>query len=197
MSSTNIKGFQWYTTLGHNRARFFTSDGDVFRIDHDQKFQQTTNVRYQLKKNGPWAALTWRYDSGLVAGDVASLEDALALTPAEQAAIGFFCGGQKATPANGIGSCNSSSFGATRLRIPAEGTEDDDHNPPRVEPRHIFDIGVGTDNLLNQHDHEHVTARFTVSNVTNKVALYNFHSTFSGTHFIAPRSYTAAIGFVF
>jgi hypothetical protein len=197
MSSTNIKGFQWYTTLGHNRARFFTSDGDVFRIDHDQKFQQTTNVRYQLKKNGPWAALTWRYDSGLVAGDVASLEDALALTPAEQAAIGFFCGGQKATPANGIGSCNSSSFGATRLKIPAEGTEDDDHNPPRVEPRHIFDIGVGTDNLLNQHDHEHVTARFTVSNVTNKVALYNFHSTFSGTHFIAPRSYTAAIGFVF
>jgi Carboxypeptidase regulatory-like domain len=197
VTSTNIKGFQWYTTMGHNRARFFTSDGAVFRIDHDQAFQQTTNVRYQWKRNGPWGALTWRYDSGLVAGDVASLADALALTPAEQAAIGFFCGGQKATPDSGIDSCTSPDFGATRLKIPAEGTADDDHNPPRIAPRHIFDIGVGSDNLFNQPDHSHVTVRFTISNVTNKIALYNFHSTFTGTHFVAPRSYIAAIGFVF
>src|SRR4030095_10686432 len=90
VSSTNIKGFQWYTTMGHSRARFFTTDGGVFRIDHDQAFQQT---------------LTWRYDSGLVAGDVARLADALTLTPAEQTAIGFFCGGQKATPDSSIDSC--------------------------------------------------------------------------------------------
>jgi hypothetical protein len=36
-----------------------------------------------------------------------------------------------------------------------------------------------------------------VSNLTNKVALYNFLSTFSGTHFVSPRSYEAAIGFNF
>src|SRR5205823_12421924 len=77
LSSTNIHGFQWYTTMGHNRARFFPQDGGVFRIDHDQNFQQTTNVRYQWKKDGPWAAVTWRYDSGLVAGSVSSLADAL------------------------------------------------------------------------------------------------------------------------
>src|SRR5262249_27284912 len=197
VSSINLKGFQWYTTMGHNRSRFFTSDGGVFRIDHDQKFQQTTNLRYQWKKNGPWGAFTWRYDSGLVAGAVASLADALALTPAEQAAIGFFCGGQAATPERGIDSCNSGSFGATRLKIPAEGTADDDHNPPRIAPRNIFDLGVGTDNLFKQQDRSHVTLRFTVSNLTNNIALYNFHSTFTGTHFVAPRAYAAALGLVF
>jgi hypothetical protein len=128
---------------------------------------------------------------------VASLADALALSPAEQAAIGFFCGNQKATPDNGIDSCTASNFGATRLKIPAEGTENDDHNPPRIAPRHIFDLGFGTDNLFKQENASHVTLRFTISNLTNNIALYNFHSTFSGTHFIAPRTYAAAIGFTF
>jgi hypothetical protein len=32
---------------------------------------------------------------------------------------------------------------------------------------------------------------------TNKVALYNFLSTCSGTHFVTPRTYTAEIGFHF
>ncbi len=196
LSSTNIHGLQWFTTMGHNRARFFPEGGDVFRIDHDQNFQQTTNIRYQWKKDGPWAALTWRYDSGLVAGSVASLDDALALTPAEQSAIGFFCGSQIATPDNGIPSCKS-GFGATRVRIPAEGTADDDRNPPRIAPRHIFDLGIGTDNLLHAHESSRIKLRFTVSNLANKVALYNFHSTFSGTHFVAPRTYSGAIGFVF
>jgi hypothetical protein len=40
-------------------------------------------------------------------------------------------------------------------------------------------------------------AKFTVVNVTNDVALYNFQSTFSGTHFVTPRAYTAEIGFTF
>ena len=39
--------------------------------------------------------------------------------------------------------------------------------------------------------------RVTAINVTNKVALYNFLSTFSGTHFVTPRSYTAEFGFHF
>jgi hypothetical protein len=199
LSTTNIKGFQWYTTMGHNRARYFTDDGSVFRIDHDQKFQQTTNLRYQWKGNGPWAAFTWRYDSGLVAGAVASLDDALGLSGAEQSAIGFSCGGNAATPDNQLTSkqCNLTNYSATRLRIPAPGTADDDHNPPRVAPRHLFDVGFGTDNLFGQHEHSHVTLRFTISNFTNKIALYNFQSTFSGTHFVAPRTYTGSIGFVF
>ena len=199
VNTINIKGFQWYTTMGHNRARFFPVDGSPFRIDHDQKFQQTTSLRYQYGAHGPWGAFTWRYDDGLVAGSVGTLQDALALSAAEQSAIGFFCGSNVATPDNQLisGQCNETNFGAKRLKIPAPGTGDDDHNPPRVASRNILDLGAGIDNLLGQKDSSRVTLRFTVSNFTNKVALYNFHSTFSGTHFVAPRTYTGAIGFVF
>ena len=199
INTVNIKGFQWYTTMGHNRARFFPVDGSPFRIDHDQAFQQTTNLRYQFKTYGPWAGFTWRYDSGLVAGDVGALEDALGLSAAEQSAIGFFCGSNVATPDNLLTNrqCNESNFGATRVRIPAPGTQDDDHNPGRVAPHHILDLGFGVDNLFAQKDSSRVTLRFTIANLNNNVALYNFHSTFSGTHFIAPRTYTGAVGFVF
>jgi hypothetical protein len=168
----------------------------VFRIDHDQAFQQTTSLRYQWRRDGPWAAYTWRYDSGLVAGAVGTLDDALGLTAAQQAAIRFFCGNERAAVNHRIESCTS-NFGATRFRIPAPGTLDNDHNPPRVAPRNVFDLGVGTDNLFMRNEDSRLTARFTVSNLTNKIALYNFLSTFSGTHFIAPRSYEGAIGFEF
>jgi hypothetical protein len=36
-----------------------------------------------------------------------------------------------------------------------------------------------------------------VLNLTNKYALYNFLSTFSGTHYVSPRSYTAELGLHF
>jgi hypothetical protein len=36
-----------------------------------------------------------------------------------------------------------------------------------------------------------------VINLTDKVALYNFLSTFSGTHYVTPRTVTASIGFHF
>ncbi len=208
LSTPNLRGFQAYTTMGHTRSRYFGPevgglifnsplDTSVFRIDHDQAFQQTTHVRYQRPKNGAWFAFTWRYDSGLVAGAVDSLEAALGLTAAQQAAIGFFCGGQRASLSQGITQCASSNFGATRLRIPAPGTADPDHNPPRVAPRHLFDLGAGTDNLFRRSEGTRVTLKFTVLNVTDKIALYNFLSTFSGTHFVAPRTYQAEVGVVF
>ena len=199
VNTINIKGFQWYTTIGHNRARYFPIGGSPFRIDHDQAFQQNTNLRYQWKAHGPWGAFTWRYDSGLVAGAVGTLDDVLGLTAAQQSAIGFFCGNARATPDRQLTSddCNDSNFGATRVKIPATGTEDDDHNPPRIAPHHIFDLGAGIDNLFAQKENQRVTLRFTITNITNNVALYNFLSTFSGTHFIAPRSYVGSIGFVF
>ena len=80
--------------------------------------------------------------------------------------------------------------------IPADGTENDDKNPPRIAPRHLFDVGMGVDNVLHT-DRYKMTAKFTVVNLTNKEALYNFLSTFSGTHFVTPRSYTAEVGFTF
>jgi hypothetical protein len=207
LSTPNLHGFQAFTTMGHTRSRFFGPsngglifnsplDTGAFRIDHDQAFQNTTHVRYQRPNNGLWAAFTWRYDSGLVAGAVPDLDAALSLTAAQQSAIGFFCGSQGATLANRITECNSPDYGATRLRIPAPGTADPDHNPPRIAPRNVFDVGVGTENLFHT-EHGRTTVKFTVLNLTNTVALFNFLSTFSGTHFVSPRSYQAELGFTF
>jgi hypothetical protein len=209
IGTPTIHGFQWTTTMGHTRARYFPPEngglvfnGDigesVFRIDHDQAFQQTTELRYQMGKTGPWVAWTWRYDSGLVAGAVGSLDDALSLTGAQQAAIGFSCGSAHPTIDTPLtdAQCTVSNYGATRLVIPKEGTANDDHNPPRIAPRHVFDIAVGTDNLFKR-ERFRTTLRFGVTNYTNKDALYNFLSTFSGTHFVQPRAYQTAIGFVF
>jgi hypothetical protein len=36
-----------------------------------------------------------------------------------------------------------------------------------------------------------------VINLTNQDALYNFLSTFSGTHFVTPRAYQAQVGIAF
>lgn len=202
----NLHGFQAYTTLGHTRARFFGPETGglffnsavntgVFRIDHDQALQQTTNFRYQYKNDGPWVAFTWRFDSGEVAGAVATIEDVLALTSAQQATIGFYCGADQATIYQGISAC-ASNYGATRVRIPAPGTYNADHNPPRIAPRSLFDVGMGTDNLFH-HDKFKTTLKFEAVNITNEAALYNFLSTFSGTHWVSPRTYQLTMGFAF
>jgi len=171
-------------------------DGD-FRIDHDQKFNATTNVQYVFeKRTGAWAAFSWRYDSGLVAGSVPDYAAALTLTGDQQAAIGLFCGSTVATLTSPITTCASSNRGATRVVIPADGTEDDVNNPSRIAPRHLFDLGLGVDNLLHA-DKAKLRVRFSVLNLTNREALYNFLSTFSGTHFVAPRAYQVQVGVTF
>jgi hypothetical protein len=71
-----------------------------------------------------------------------------------------------------------------------------DRDPTRVAPRNLFDVSLGDDNLF-QGDHNKWSLGLTVVNLTNKVALYNFLSTFSGTHFVTPRAYTAEVGFHF
>jgi len=42
-----------------------------------------------------------------------------------------------------------------------------------------------------------LTASIDIDNLTNRIALYNFLSTFSGTHFLEPRTITARVGVVF
>jgi len=174
----------------------------VFRIDHDQNFQQTTHVQYQPRKRAPWVAFNWRYDSGLVAGavpfatDTTTPVDLTGLTADQQMQAGLFCGNVFPTLTAPLVTCAPSQYGSTRLKIPAPGTENDDHNPPRVAPRHLFDTSVGDDDLFHG-DRYKWSLRFTVINLTNKTALYNFLSTFSGTHFVTPRSYTAEVGFHF
>ena len=206
LSTKKIHGFQAYTTIGHTRARFFGPENgglvfnsplnsSVFRIDHDQAFQQTTFLRYQYKKEGPWAAFTWRYDSGEVAGSVNDLASALALDADQQAAIGFFCGSEVASIGHPITAC-SGAYGATRVVIPAPGTANPDHNPPRIASRNLFDASVGIDNLFHKEKIK-TSLKLTAINITNDAALYNFLSTFSGTHWVTPRSYQVTLGFAY
>jgi hypothetical protein len=57
-------------------------------------------------------------------------------------------------------------------------------------------MSAGWDNVLHR-DRFKTNASFTVTNLTNKVALFNFLSTFSGTHFVPPRAYTAGLSLNF
>ena len=60
---------------------------------------------------------------------------------------------------------------------------------------HAGDL-LGADNLLHT-DRTKLRVRFSVINLTNRDALYNFLSTFSGTHFVTPRAYQLQVGVTF
>jgi hypothetical protein len=207
ISTTNLRGFVAFWTFGHTRARYFPPEnggliprgeegGGAFLIDHDQKFQSTLNARSQRPRNAEWVSLTYRYDSGLVVSGLSDTDAALELTPNQQVTIGLACAGTRATVANPISACPG-AITSTLLSLPIPSEASEDHNPSRVLPRHIFNLGFGTDNLMHREGHRRITAAVEISNLTNKVAVYNFLSTFSGTHFLQPRAVTARLGFVF
>jgi hypothetical protein len=210
---TPVHGFSGYSVLGHTRSRFFGPEvggilfnspvnASVFRIDHDQAFQQVSHFQYQPSRRLPWVGLNWNYQSGLVAGqapfatDTTTPVDLTRLTPDQQAQAQITCGGVRATLTNPLTSCAPNLLSSPLLVIPKPGTEDDDRNPPRVAPRHTFDLSAGADDIFHR-ERLKTNVQFTVVNLTNKYALYNFLSTFSGTHFVAPRTFTAQIGFTF
>ncbi len=213
LNLTNYRGLSAFFNAGHTRARFFPPEtgglffnsdlpAGVFRIDHDQAFQQTTQVQYsfdqfkKVKDFAPFVAFTWRYDSGLVSGAVPDYGTALGFSADEQQQIGLFCGNRFATLTNPITSCSDPNRGALLIRIPRDGTVNDDTNPPRIAPRHLFNLSFGSDNVLRTEKVK-MSARLTFVNLANKVALYNFNSTFSGTHFLAPRTIQGQIGINF
>jgi hypothetical protein len=189
-----------------------------FRIDHDEKFNLTTHLQYQPWKSGPWFGFNWRYDSGLVAGQApcyggncaqttatSTGQPAIAMTDSfgvplsadQEFEAGLFCGSLRATATQALPNpCPVSQFGSTLLQVPAPNTENDDKNPPRIAPRNLFDVAIGHDNIF-KGDKYKVSLRLTAINVTNKYGLYNFLSTFSGTHYVTPRTLTAEIGFHF
>jgi hypothetical protein len=197
-----------------------------FRIDHDEHFNQTTHFQYQFWKEGLWLGFNWRYDSGLVAGatpcfgtndnnncpgtipavgvpgggyisTVASNVGSIPLSADQESEAGFFCNGVRATPTAALPyNCAAAQWGSNLIQVPAPNTEDDDLHPPRIASRNLFDVAVGDDNLF-KGEHYKWSLTLTAINVTNKYALYNFLSTFSGTHYVTPRALTAQLGFHF
>jgi len=240
VSVPNYRGFTADVVMASVAARFFLPQvagipiappaTGVFRIDHDEVFNQTARLQYQLRPNLPWIAFTWRYDSGFVSGavpclaatatcafttsvadggansNITSAQVALLnnitgvpLTADQEFEAGLTCNGKPAAqsptgPALAV--CSAAGLGSNFVKIPAPGTENDDHNPQRIEPRNLFDASVGDDNLFNG-DRYKWSLRFTVINRTNKDVLYNFLSTFSGTHYVTPRTETVELGFHF
>ena len=242
-SLPNYHGLTAFVVMSHVNARFFppTVSGiappappGVFRIDHDEKFGQTTHLQYQPWKRGPWFGFNWRYDSGLVSGAVPCLAatatcsfstgpadggsgvipgtmtpipmgnialvnnvSGLPLTADQEFEAGLTCNGVAATPTKPLPSiCPATQLTSSLVKIPAPGTENDDHNPQRIQPRSLFDMAVGHDNLFHG-DRYKWSLRFTVVNLTNNYVLYNFLSTFSGTHYVTPRAETIELGFHF
>jgi hypothetical protein len=206
VSLANVHGFSAFAVLGHTRSRLFSPEvgginlgtryAPVARPDHDQAFQQTTFLRYQPPRHVPWLALTWRFDSGLVAVSIPDYATALTLTGDEQAQMGLYCGPIFATVNTPLRACASSTGGATRVQIAPNGTYDADRNPSRIAPRNLFDIAAGFDDIRHW-EHYHLDGKITVTNLTDQAALYNFLSSFSGTHFVTPRSVQAELRFRF
>jgi len=198
--------------------------GLPFRIDHDEKFNQTTHLQYTFSRGkvlgGLWGGFNWRYDSGMVAGAAPCYNplsndpnsacadtsttlggqpavDLSSLTADEEFQAGLTCGADKATPnhlllTNGQPVCLASEFSSALINIPSPGKGDNDKNPPRIAPRNLFDASIGKDNLFHAERYK-VNFDMTAINVTDKYALYNFLSTFSGTHYVTPRALTAKI----
>jgi hypothetical protein len=210
--------------------------GLPFRIDHDEKFNQTSHIQYTLSRgkflDGIWGGFNWRFDSGMVAGStpcydltdpntacpnssttlngqpaVAMVDNNIpptvnqvtganmyqSLTADEESQAGFACNGVKATLTNPLPSaCLASEFTSNLIDIPAPGTGDNDHDPPRIQHRDLFDASIGKNNIFHKERYK-LDLDLTAINVTNKYALYNFLSTFSGTHYVTPRALTAKI----
>jgi hypothetical protein len=227
-------GISAYFVASSVAARFFTPQiagagatvgqtGLPFRIDHDEKFNQTTHLQYTLHRDGWWDGLwggfNWRFDSGLVAGNApcygvgdpnspcifssTTLGGQPAITMVdgfgrplnadEEFQAGFSCNGVRATPSMALPTtCLASQFTSSLISIPAPNTGDNDKNPQRIAPRSLFDMSLGKTNVFHK-EHYKTDIDFTAINVTNKYALYNFLSTFSGTHYVTPRAMTAKI----
>ncbi len=227
-----LHGFSASVVFSSVAARFFPpqagglgvtvgQNGLPFRIDHDEKFNQSTQLQYQPFKRGPWLAFSWRYDSGQVAGatpcygvnpgndcpasvtltggvpGVEMFGNGAPMTADEEFEAGFFCGSQRATPTAALPfTCPASQFGSSLIKVPAPNMENDDHNPPRIASRNLFNASMGNDNLFNSDKYK-VSLQLTAVNITNNYVLYNFLSTFSGTHYVSPRALTAELGFHF
>ena len=234
---TNFHNLSAFVVMSSVAARFFPPQsagagatvgqgGYPFRIDHDERFNETTHLQYQIPGSGflrPWIGFNWRYDSGLVAGSVPCYNvtdpnslcnpvnggpsvtlpngqpgiDLSGLTADQEFEAGLTCDGIRATPTTPLPTpCPAAGLTSNLVKVPAPGTENDDKNPPRIQPRNLFDVSVGDDNLF-KGDRYRWSLQLTGINIANKYALYNFLSTFSGTHYVTPRALTAQVGFHF
>jgi hypothetical protein len=132
----NFHNLSAFVVMSSVAARFFppqvagagatVAQGSIypFRIDHDERYNETTHLQYQIPvAHAPWIGFNWRYDSGLTAGSVPCYNptsndpdtacgststtlngqpavDLSGLTADEEFQAGLVCDGHQATPGN-------------------------------------------------------------------------------------------------
>ena len=163
-SVPNIHGFSAFVVMSSVAARFFgpqvsgigatpSSQGDtsVFRIDHDELFNQTTHLQYQLGRMGPGldsigdtTAAWWPVQCRAPAEIAPMARMALTalwisrdLPPTSNLKLDYPVLVSRRLPRrrSATGLCPASQYSSTLVSIPAPGTENDDHNPPRIASR--------------------------------------------------------------
>lgn len=165
-----VKGWSAYLSLGRTRAIFQAplvgglqleapeaAPGERFLIDHDQKLSAQAGVVYEHE--GFTAQVSGRYDSGLVAGD----------------------------PATVAGNPDY-DFGAQYVRRDSEGTW-------RIKPRTTWNLSLGQEWKLAGK--RRLALGVDLLNATDELGLYNFLSTFGGTHVIPPRTLAGRVKWKF
>ena len=189
-----MKGFQAYWTFGHTRARYFPPEnGGLIPRERrwpaacsasttTRRFNRPVNLRYQ-HKNAEWIAFTIALRQRAGSERRARCRRrAGGLRRNQQVTIGLACNGVFATVANPLSDCVSPGGAMGKvtsklLTLPQGGydgfpsQENDDHNPDRVKPRNVFNLGIGTDNLLHREGKRRYTASIEIANLTNVCAL--------------------------
>ncbi len=118
--------------------------------------------------------------------------DLSGLTPDQQFEAGLTCDGVAATLTSGFTPCDPA-----RIHLEAGADSRPRHRERRPQPAahraaQPLRRPLGKNNIFNK-EHFKTDLDLTAINVTNKYALYNFLSTFSGTHYVTPRALTAKI----
>jgi hypothetical protein len=161
----NFHNLSAFVVMSSVAARFFPpqvagagatvgQSGYPFRIDHDERFNQTTHLQYQFPHlRGAWGGFNWRYDSGLVAGSVPCYNPASndpnsacgdtsttlngqpavnlsGLTADEEFQAGLTCNGVKATPGNPLpAACLASQYSSRLVRHGRQRPQPAAHRP--------------------------------------------------------------------
>ena len=208
-------------TVGAPGGFPFRIDHDE-RFNQNTHFEYKMPFRKSL-----YYSFNWHFDSGLVAGSVPCYNttdpnsacanysfdangnpltingkpaiNLSSFTPDEEFTAGLTCDGVRATQTSGFAICDAAGLTSKLVRIPGINQEDDDRNPQRIASRNLFDMALGDDKLMHfgTGDRYRISATLTAINISNKYALYNFLSTFSGTHYVTPQSVTGELAFHF
>ena len=119
--------------------------------------------------------------------------DASDLTPDQQFQAGLFCGG---VLCHADHSHQPRQHCARRRSMDRSACRSPRRAPRmtitirRASPRAVCSISASATTTFSTVTRYKWSARLTVVNLTNKEALYNFLSTFSGTHYVTPRAVT-------